>query len=235
MPNCITAAIGAGIGALIGGGVELGKQLWRDGKVTSWKAVGGGAVQGAITGGAAGFTGGASLLTTAAVAGTANVVGGSVNRSIQGQKTTIGNVATDFTVGAVFGAAGKYIGDKVSQLITKNNLIKELSANGIKHTADDIVGIGKNSAGKVIFLETGNANSGLTHIIAEHGEQFAAAGISQKEIPKFIMQAVLNGKEVGMQGTRPIYEVVFNGVEQKVAVSVGNNGYVVGANMVSSK
>ena len=47
------------------------------------------------------------------------------------------------------------------------------------------------------------------------------------------MQAVLNGKQVGMQGTRPIYEVTFNGVKQKVAVTVGNNGFVVGANMVS--
>jgi hypothetical protein len=47
------------------------------------------------------------------------------------------------------------------------------------------------------------------------------------------MQAVLSGKQVGMQGTRPIFEVTFNGTTQRVAVTVGNNGYVVGANMVS--
>jgi len=47
------------------------------------------------------------------------------------------------------------------------------------------------------------------------------------------MQAVLSGKQVRMQGTRPIFEVTFNGTAQRVAVAVGNNGYVVGANMVS--
>jgi hypothetical protein len=58
-------------------------------------------------------------------------------------------------------------------------------------TASDIVGIGKNSAGKIIFLEIGNAKAGLTPIIGEHGAEFAQAGISKKELPKFIMEAVL--------------------------------------------
>jgi len=47
------------------------------------------------------------------------------------------------------------------------------------------------------------------------------------------MEAVINGKQVGMQGTRPIYQVTFNGVQQNVAVTVSNNGYVVGANIAS--
>ena len=52
-------------------------------------------------------------------------------------------------------------------------------------------------------------------------------------IPKFIMQAILTGRKVGMQGTRPIYETTFNGTTHRVAVTVVNNGFVVGANMVS--
>jgi RHS repeat-associated protein len=115
-PNCITGAIGAGIGALIGGGIEIASQLYNNGSVNDWSAVGGSALQGGITGGAAGFTGGASLLTTAAVAGGANVVGGTINRTIQGQQTTLGNVLTDATVGAVFGAGGKLIGSGLSSL-----------------------------------------------------------------------------------------------------------------------
>jgi RHS repeat-associated protein len=129
-PNCVTAAIGAGIGALIGGGIELGKQLWRDGKVTSWKAVGGGVAQGAITGAAAGFTGGASYLTTAAVSGGANVVGGTINRTIQGQQTTLKDVATDATVGAIFGATGKYLGDKLAASLNKWSKIGSTGAVG---------------------------------------------------------------------------------------------------------
>ena len=88
-------------------------------------------------------------------------------------------------------------------------------------------------AGKILFLERGNANAGLQHIISRHGAEFAKAGISKRNIPKFIMQAILTGRKVGMQGSRPIYETTFNGTTHRVAVTVGNNGFVVGANMVS--
>jgi hypothetical protein len=99
-------------------------------------------------------TRGLSYLATAGAAAGANVVGGYANRTIiQGKETTLNNVVTDATVGAVFGAGGKYLGDKASQILTKIRLLKELTSNGIKHSADDIVGIGKNSAGKVIFME----------------------------------------------------------------------------------
>ena len=94
-PNCITAAGGTLVGAIIGGGIEAGMQLYKNGKITSWKAIGGSAAQGAITGAAAGFTGGA------------NVVGGVANRAIQGKKTTATDVVVDATVGAAFGCSRK--------------------------------------------------------------------------------------------------------------------------------
>ena len=53
-------------------------------------------------------------MTTAAVSGGANVVGGAANRAIQGQSTTLTNVVTDATVGAVLGAGGKIVGNAVS-------------------------------------------------------------------------------------------------------------------------
>jgi len=46
------------------------------------------------------------------------------------------------------------------------------------------------------------------------------------------MEAATQGTQVGIQGTRPIYEVVFKGIKKRVAVTVGNNGFVVGANPV---
>ena len=108
-PNCVTAAAGALIGGIIGGGIEAGMQLYKSGKITNWKAVGGSALQGAVVGGAAGFTGGASLAVTAGVAGGANAVGGTLNRSIQGKKTTATDLVIDFSIGAVIGAGAKYI------------------------------------------------------------------------------------------------------------------------------
>lgn len=41
--------------------------------------------------------------------GTANVVGGYANRTIQGQSTSGGDVAKDFAVGAVAGVASRYL------------------------------------------------------------------------------------------------------------------------------
>jgi hypothetical protein len=125
-PNCITGAIGAGIGAVIGGGIEIAAQLYNNGAINNWTAVGGATLQGGITGGAAGFTGGTSLLATSAVAGGANVVAGTLNRTIQGEQTTLGSALTDATVGAVFGAGGKLIGSGLSSLST--NLSKQATS-----------------------------------------------------------------------------------------------------------
>jgi hypothetical protein len=108
-PNCLTAAAGAAVGGVIGGLWEAGSQLYHDGKVSNWGAVGGAAVQGAVTGGAAGFTGGASLLTTAAVGGLANGVGGAASNAIQGKAVTVGSVAKDVAIGATSALGGALV------------------------------------------------------------------------------------------------------------------------------
>ncbi len=168
-PNCLTATIGAGIGALIGGGVEIATQLYNNGSVNNWSAVGGSALQGGITGAAAGFTGGASLLTTTVVAGGANAVGGAVNRATQGQGTTLKNIATDATVGAVLGAGGKLVSNAVSS--GTNNLSR--SAKGklgeavteIKYGAQ-----GYKSSGKAIVETGGKTATGKTAVAKyDHG------------------------------------------------------------------
>jgi hypothetical protein len=56
-------------------------------------------------------------------------------------------------------------------------------------------------------------------------------------VPGFIMDAVTQGKVVGYQGRgtgRPIYELDYNGSTQRGAVTVGSNGFIVGANPVGS-
>jgi len=152
-PNCLTGAIGAGVGALIGGGVEIASQLYKNGSVNNWSAVGGSALQGAITGGAAGFTGGASLLTTAGVAGGANAIGGAANRATQGKGTTLRNIATDATVGAVLGAGGKLVGNAVSSGTNKlSNSAKGKLGEAV--TEVRYAAQGYKSSGKAI-VETG--------------------------------------------------------------------------------
>lgn len=87
--------------------------------------------------------------------------------------------------------------------------------------------------GKIFFLEEGNADAGLQHILEEHSSQFAGQGIEADQIPDAIITALTEGKIVGYQGrkkTRIIYEVNFNGKTLYISVTVSDNGYIVGAN-----
>ncbi|MFB5638591.1 MAG: hypothetical protein ACE5RF_09310, partial [Nitrosarchaeum sp.] len=109
------------------------------------------------------------------------------------------------------------------------SLLDELANSGVKYNADDVVSVTKTADGKLVWLENGNSNAGLQHIM-EHAEQFATKGISKDKISDFVMYALENGEVVGTQRTRTIYEVMYGGKLQRVAISVGDNGFIVGAN-----
>ena len=75
--------------------------------------------------------------------------------------------------------------------------------------------------------------SGLLHILDAHESDFNNKGISTEDIADFVLTAVSKGKIIGYQGKgtgRPIYQVEYYGKTYKVAVTVGSNGYIVGAN-----
>jgi filamentous hemagglutinin len=122
----------------------------------------------------------------------------------------------------------------------KETLLQELAENGVKHNADDIMQIARGPDGKIVFLEKGNSRAGLQHIIEAHADDFARRGVPQDQIPDLVMTAVTEGKIVGSQGKgrasgggRAIYEVTYGGKKHYVAASVGNNGFIVGANPAS--
>jgi YD repeat-containing protein len=111
--------------------------------------------------------------------------------------------------------------------------VAELVANGVKFTPDALLATGRNAAGRVVFLESGNARAGLQHIVEQHGADFAKIGVPEADIPSVVMRAVTEGKVVGYQGRdqgRAIYEILLHQQNQRIAVSVGNNGFIVGAN-----
>ncbi|MDK4709059.1 hemagglutinin repeat-containing protein [Kingella negevensis] len=114
--------------------------------------------------------------------------------------------------------------------IQQTKLVEELTANGIKFNPNNVVAITKTTDGKIVWLETGNSRAGLNHIIERHRQEFLKKGISESEIPNYLMTAVKNGQIVGMQRTRPIYEFTYNGTKHRVAIDIGNNGFIVGAN-----
>ncbi len=86
--------VGAAVGALVGGFLELGRQLIA-GNGISWRRIGAATIGGAAGGAIAGATFGASLgIEVAGVVGGA-AIGGSITRAIQGDRTTISDVVID--------------------------------------------------------------------------------------------------------------------------------------------
>lgn len=115
-------------------------------------------------------------------------------------------------------------------------LIDEVQARGYKIDPDEVIGITKDSSGRITWLEKGHLGgkpSGLAHIIDAHESNFNAKEIASTDISDFVLTAVSKGTIVGYQGKgtgRPIYEVEYHGKIYRVAVTVGDNGYIVGAN-----
>ena len=63
-------------------------------------------------------------------------------------------------------------------------------------------------------------------------------GKANDQIPNYVLEAIHQVNIVGAQGKRnprTIYEFVYNGVTQRIAVQVSTNGYIVVANPKSMK
>jgi filamentous hemagglutinin len=151
-----------------------------------------------------------------------------------------GNITGQIVMGAIPGAvvAG---GAKVSKALkvlaainAKNKLIDEVLALGEKISKEKVLQIQKLSNGKIVWLEEGNASAGRKHILDSHGQDFLNKGISNEEIPDLLMKAIKEGNIVGTNGSANVYQTVFNGVQQNVAIGISNNGFIVRANPVST-
>jgi hypothetical protein len=117
--------------------------------------------------------------------------------------------------------------------VETEELVGQLRDAGVKHNPDNILRIAKLSDGKIVFLEIGNDISGWQHIRKNHANEFINRGIPEDMIIDAIMSAVTSGVIIGTQGTkgtRDVYEVDFNGAVQYISITVGDNGYIVGAN-----
>ncbi|WP_432588894.1 putative T7SS-secreted protein [Streptomyces sp. HD1123-B1] len=113
-----------------------------------------------------------------------------------------------------------------------SDAVKQLEDDGVNFSPDRLVSVQRDQNGKVVFLEKGNENAGLQHIL-DHEDDFARKGVSRDDIPDLVMSAATRGEIVGYQGKgtgRPIFEVEFQGRKMHLAVTVGSNGFIVGAN-----
>ena len=120
---------------------------------------------------------------------------------------------------------------EIENLINKA-LIQELKEKGVKFTEENLMWLFKNKDGKIIFLEKGKNSGGFQHIL-KHKEEFLDKGIFEEDLAEFIMKSLKNGKIVGKEGSRFVYEYIYKGIKQTTAITVSSNGFVVGANPVS--
>ncbi|MDA3643702.1 WXG100 family type VII secretion target [Saccharopolyspora indica] len=124
----------------------------------------------------------------------------------------------------------------------RQRLIEEAQAQGHKVSPDKVLEIGKDPNGRIVWLEEGHTGgdrpAGLAHI-KEKAKAYTDKGIPYDEIGTFVHRAATEGRFTGfMQGAkpgRPIFELEYGGATHYVAVTVGSNGFIVGATMKSSK
>lgn len=133
------------------------------------------------------------------------------------------------------GAGNSGLYKKINGALNPEHLMEELRQKGVKFTEDDIVMVVKTQTDDLAWLEKCNETSGLEHIMNKHGDQFLQKGITAESMPNFLKTDIENVRIVGNQGKfysqpRVIYEVNYNGEMIKVAITISDNGYIVGAN-----
>ena len=120
------------------------------------------------------------------------------------------------------------------------DLMKELEESGEKYSEKDVIFVVKQQNGKLAWLEKGNDIAGLEHIKKEHAPEFQKKGIDIELIPALLRETILHGKIIGYQKTknktpREVYELEFNGKTIRIAITISDNGFIVGANLIKKE
>jgi len=113
--NLAAAGVGAIIGGVISAGINVYKQV-ESGKDFNWKDFRAATAGGAVAGGVAGLTCGASLLATAGAAGIGTVAGGVVERGLDSSEETKAFDGKQMVEDGLVGTAGGALGVGASKL-----------------------------------------------------------------------------------------------------------------------
>ena len=122
-PLLLSALGGAIGGAVIGGGIETAKALYRGESLTDpavLKRIGAKAANGAVFGAVVGLTGNVAAGSAAASATSAlvgSVAGGIAERALDGDDSTQALSGTDIAIDALAGATGGFVGYKVTGMV----------------------------------------------------------------------------------------------------------------------
>ncbi|OQO93251.1 hypothetical protein B1813_12890 [Saccharomonospora piscinae] len=111
-------------------------------------------------------------------------------------------------------------------------MVAEVRRRGHKITPERIVRIARLLDDRIVWLEEGNEGSGLLHLMdPSRVQQFEKAGVNKSEIVDTIFRALTETKPIGIgSGDRLVYDVQHGNGTVRIALSVADNGYIVGAN-----
>ena len=62
--------------------------------------------------------------------------------------------------------------NKIKELLTKDDMLKPLIDAKVKFNADDVLFVTKDKSDQLIWLEKGNDDAGLNHILNKHANDF---------------------------------------------------------------
>lgn len=113
-------------------------------------------------------------------------------------------------------------------------LVAEVERQAHRITAERVVRIGRNRERKIVWLEQGSDRAGVEHIMnSERVSHFTRAGIAEADIVDVVFQAATKGEPIGVTGKdRIVFAVTYRGQEQRIAITVSDNGFIIGANPV---
>ena len=124
----------------------------------------------------------------------------------------------------------------VSQPMIDEALVADLERNRVKFTRKDMLFVTRDKTGQIVWLEKGNAGSGMGHIKSRgHDEQIAKAfGIPKTEVEAYLRKVISQGSIVRNDfkpiGNRMGYErVYYYEGEYCIITAIGTNGFIVSA------
>ena len=131
--------------------------------------------------------------------------------------------------------------NKVNELFEKDKMLKLLIEANVKFNAEDVLFVTKDKSGQLIWLEKGNDNVGLNHILKKHSDDFFAKHkVSKGNIASHINEMVTNGNieysRMIKRGNREVIEKLYsNNGKHYLLTGVGTNGFMVSAYPINEK
>ncbi len=123
--------------------------------------------------------------------------------------------------------------DEIDAIIKKDPLLKQLVDSNVKINLKEVVFTAKDKSGQVVWLEKGDQDVGLTHIMKHESDFVAKHNISKGQLTPHLKNVVSKGKVVssrlvtlhnGRKGLEKIY--LYKGKYYTLG-AIGTNGFIV--------